>query len=156
MSWAINDIFKKALTSAHVPSRLEPTGLLRTDGKRPDGVTLAPWISGRLLVWDVTCTDTFAPSYRSHATQGPGLVAAVAEEKKAGKYCELPPSHWFSPISVETMGAMGPRSLGLLKDVGQRISVETGEPKSLEYLLQRLSVAVQRGNCSSVLGGLAL
>jgi len=30
--------------------------------------------------------------------------------------------------------------------------VETGEAKSTEYLLQRLSVAVQKGNCASVLG----
>ena len=36
---ALNDIFKRALSAAHIPSRLEPTGLLRADGKRPDGVT---------------------------------------------------------------------------------------------------------------------
>ena len=65
----LNNILKRALTSAHIPSRLEPTGLVRTDGKRPDGVTLAPWKSGRLLVWDATCPDTFAPSYRAHATR---------------------------------------------------------------------------------------
>jgi len=40
----------------------------------------------------------------------------------------------------------------LLKEVGRRITSETGEAKSTEYLLQRLSVAVQRGNCASVLG----
>ena len=40
---ALNDIMKRALASAHVPSRLEPTGLVRSDGKRPDGVTLTPW-----------------------------------------------------------------------------------------------------------------
>ena len=39
---ALNDIVKRGLSAAHIPSRLEPTGLLRTDGKRPDGVTLAP------------------------------------------------------------------------------------------------------------------
>ena len=37
---ALNDIMKYALSAAHVPSRL--AGLLRSDGKRPDGVTLAP------------------------------------------------------------------------------------------------------------------
>lgn len=36
---ALNDIFKRAL---YIPSRLEPTGLVRTNGKRLDGMTLAP------------------------------------------------------------------------------------------------------------------
>ena len=79
---ALNDILKRALSAAHVPSRLEPIGLLRTDGKRPDGVTLAPWKCGQLLVWDATCPDTFAPSYRTQATSEPGRVAALAEYRK--------------------------------------------------------------------------
>ena len=57
----------------------------------------------------------------------------------------------FSPIAIETLGAIGPKSLALLKDLGRRIRSELGEPKSTEYLLQRLSVAVQRGNSISVL-----
>ncbi|CAH1366750.1 unnamed protein product [Tenebrio molitor] len=28
--------------------------LSRDDGKRPDGMTLVPWIKGQPLVWDVT------------------------------------------------------------------------------------------------------
>ena len=88
---ALNDIIKRGLSSAHVPSRLEPTGLDRSDGKRPDGVTLAPWHSGCLLVWDATCPDTLAPSYRAHVTQESGKVAASAEERK----CEVPrPPPW--------------------------------------------------------------
>lgn len=71
---ALNDIFKHALSAAHMPSRLEPTGLSRTDGKRLDGVTLAPWKCGQLLVWDATCPDTYAPSYRIHAITEPGRV----------------------------------------------------------------------------------
>ena len=35
-----------------LPSRLEPSGIYRSDGKRPDGITLVPWERGLLLVWD--------------------------------------------------------------------------------------------------------
>ena len=78
-----------------------------SDGRRPDRVTLTPWNSGHLLVWDATCPDTFNPSYRAQATQGPGKVAAAAEERKEEKYHRLPPGHYFSPVAIETMGAVG-------------------------------------------------
>ena len=71
---AVNDIIHRTLSSAGIPSRLEPPGLSRSDGKRPDGVTLAPWSLGRPLVWDATCPDTFAPSHRGHATRSAGCV----------------------------------------------------------------------------------
>ena len=41
---------------------LEPPGLCREDGKRPDGLTLCPWNRGNSLVWDVTVIDSPAPS----------------------------------------------------------------------------------------------
>ena len=62
-------------------------GACRSDGKRPDGVTLAPWKSGQLLDWDATCPDTLAPSYCAHTTQEAGKVAERAEERKVEKYC---------------------------------------------------------------------
>ncbi len=151
---ALNDIVKRALSSAKILSRLEPPGLVRSDGRRPDGVTLAPWKSGRLLVWDATCPDTFAPSYRTDATPAPGRVAAAAEERKEKKYSSLPPSHFFSPLAIETMGVLGPKSMALVRDLGRRIRLETGEPRSTDYLLQRLSIAIQRGNSVSVYGGI--
>ena len=61
---ALNDIIKRGLSAAHVPSRLEPVGLLRSGWKRPDGVTLAPWKSGCLMVWDATC-PVFCPFLQS-------------------------------------------------------------------------------------------
>ena len=60
---AINDVVKRALSSARIPSMLEPIYLSRSDGKQPDGVTIAPWKSGRMLVWDISCMDTFAMSH---------------------------------------------------------------------------------------------
>ena len=58
---AVNDIIQRALDSAKIPSHLDPLGLYRSDGKRPDGATVVPWKCGRVLVWDATCTDTLAP-----------------------------------------------------------------------------------------------
>ncbi len=77
------------MSAAHLPSRLEPTGPSRSYGKRSDGVTLVPWKSGRLLVWDTTCLDTFAPSHLPSATREAGAVAAQAEQSKQEKYGAL-------------------------------------------------------------------
>ncbi len=53
---AVNEIIQGTLTSAHVPSRREPLGLHRSDGKRPNGVTTVPLKCEKLLVWDDLCS----------------------------------------------------------------------------------------------------
>ena len=58
----LNSLIKQTLGSLDLPSMLEPRGLYRTDGKRPDGVTMIPWEMGKQLVWDVTVVDALAPS----------------------------------------------------------------------------------------------
>ena len=93
--------------------------------------------------------DCFAPSYRTHS---PGAVAELAEVSKCQKYQHLPQTHCFTPVAFESLGAVGSRTLAFLKDIGRRIRLETGEPKATFYLLQRLSVAVQRGNCALING----
>ena len=66
----------RATAKADVPALKEPLGLLKTDGKRPDGVTLLPWKQGKCVTWDVTVSDTLAQSYL------------------------------FVPVAAETMGAI--------------------------------------------------
>ena len=39
---SINSIIHRALTLAQLPSHLEPSGLLRSDGRRPDGTAIVP------------------------------------------------------------------------------------------------------------------
>ena len=58
----LNDVVKRALAAAGVPSWLEPVGLDRGDGRRPDGLTVFPFSRGKSLCWDATCIDTFAQS----------------------------------------------------------------------------------------------
>jgi hypothetical protein len=61
---AVNDLIKRALQSAEIQSRLEPESLARDDNKRPDGLSLYPWMNCRCLMWDFTCPDPLAPSFK--------------------------------------------------------------------------------------------
>ena len=56
------------------------------------------------------------------------------------------------PVSVETSGAMGTDTLRLLQEIAQRIVSRSGEPNAYQRLIQRISVAVQRGNTISIMG----
>ena len=58
----LNSLIKQAWGSRDLPSMLEPRGLCRTDGKRPDCVTMIPWEMGKQLVWDVMFVDAPAPN----------------------------------------------------------------------------------------------
>ena len=136
---------------AHVPSRLEPSGLYRSGGKRPNGVSIVPWKCGQLLVWDATCPDTFAPSYSAIAAQQVGAVAQQAEDRKMQKYKHLDSCHFFTPVAIETTGVFGPRTTEFLKELSHWLRQVSGEANSYAYLTQRLSVAVQRGNAASML-----
>ena len=151
---ALNDIIHRSLSSAHIPSRREPSGIYRSDGKRPDGISLVPWKQGKVLVWDATCPDTFAPSHLPSAAMSSGAVAQQAEQAKRAKYAHLDASHHFVPVAVETSGVLGPEALQLLRDLGHRLREATGEQRSYQFLLQRVSVAVQRGNRVAVVGSL--
>ena len=54
---------------------------------------------------------------------------------------------------METLEALGEKAATFLRDIGRRIAVATGEPRSTQFLFQRLiSIAVQRGNAASVVG----
>ena len=68
------------------------------------------------------------------------------------KYDELEASHHFVPVAIETTGVCGPAALQFLRELGHRLKAETGEPRSLQFLFQRISVAMQRGNAAAVLG----
>ena len=150
----LNEVIHRSLTAAKVPCRLEPSGLYRADGKRPDGVTTIPWSKGKSLVWDATCVDTFCHSVKQKAAQEAGGAATHAEKEKVKKYAHLDHAYIFQPIAFETSGTIGYDSMCFLRDLGRRLRSHTGEVNSFVYLLQRLSVAIQVGNSTSVMGSL--
>uniref|UniRef100_A0A1X7UWM7 Reverse transcriptase domain-containing protein n=1 Tax=Amphimedon queenslandica TaxID=400682 RepID=A0A1X7UWM7_AMPQE len=79
---SINNILRHTFTAAGILSRLEPSGLIGEEGRRPDGVTLVPWEVGKYMCWDFTCPDTLALSYVVIAATAGGSAAALTEEHK--------------------------------------------------------------------------
>ena len=148
----INDLVYHALLQAGLPSTKEPTGLLRTDGKRPDGLTNVPWQAGKSAVWDVTVADTLADSYLASTSMTAAAAAQLAATRKETKYVNLSKTHHFVPLAFESMGPIGSKAIIFLKELGRRLTLATDNPLETAHLFQRLSVALQRFNAVCVLG----
>ena len=111
---AINDVVRCGLSATGIPSMLEPPGIDRGDGKRPDGITVYPYSRGRCLIWDATCVNTFASLNLIRAALAAGSVADTAEVRKIAKYAELGRRFIFQLVAVETSGAMGKSTIQFL------------------------------------------
>ena len=149
---AINDLIWRSLQSADIPSTKEPTGLLRTDGKRPDGATLVPWSAGKYMTWDATVVHTCAASYLSQTAISAGSAAEQAAIHKTAKYALLPATHMFVPVAFETLGPVNSEGAEFLSELGRRISVVSGDQRETKFLFQRLSICVQRHNAIAFRG----
>ena len=107
---------------------MEPIGLSRIDGKRPDGATLIPWKRGKPLAWYVTVPDTYAASDLAETAESAGAAANKAAANKISKYITLATTHHFVPISVEAGGPWNHESSQFIAELGKRISQITLEP----------------------------
>ena len=148
----VNILLKRALVQAKIPATNEPYGLSRKDGKRPDGLTLTTWKRGKCLIWDFTCADTLCLSYVNKCSKEAGAAAEKREKDKISHYKELSDDYWFVPIGAETFGSWGSEGHKLVKEIGKKVMEETGEKRSSFFLFQSISMAIQRGNASCLLG----
>ena len=115
----INDQIQRALLRATIPAVKEPAGLSRSDGKRPDGVTLIPWQNGKCLTWDVTVPDTLAASHLAHTALFGRASAEKASQLKKIKYSDLARSYDFCAIAIETLGPINIDGLHFLEELGR-------------------------------------
>jgi hypothetical protein len=149
---SVNDLIKRALASANVPSMLEPSSLSREDGKRPDGLTILPWANGCCLIGYSTHPDAIAASHLDRVVLAPGTVANDAEQRKRRKYFPLAAHYHFVLVAIETLELLGDEAMQFLRIFGRRVAAETGEPRSLQFLLQRVSLAEQCGFAACITG----
>ena len=138
-----------------MPNIKEPPGLSRTDGKRPDGMSLIPWRGGRSLLWDATIIDTVAPSYLHATAAAAGAAAELAAMRKNAKYDHLLANHHFVPLAFETLGPINNSGLDFIKDLGKRLTLSSGDIRETSYLFQRMSTTIQRFNAVAFRGTFA-
>jgi len=115
---ALNNLIARCFASAGVSLTKEAVGLYRTDGKRPDGLTLIPWQSGKSLCWDVTVTCWLHRISKAQPRQT-GSTAEMAASRKEEKYLEVEARHIFQSIAMETLGVFSSSARQLLSSLGQ-------------------------------------
>ena len=152
----INDLVWRSLSRANIPSTKEPKGLFNSDERRPDGITLVPWSKGKCLTWDSTVADTYAQTYLPATSVKAGAAAEVLAVNKSEKYRDLEQHYIFCPVAVETMGPIDEESLKFLSAIGRHITEISGEPRESQFLFQRLSIIIQRGNAASFKGSFCI
>ena len=104
------------------------------------------------MVWEFTCVNTIAESYLKETSIHPCAAAEKAEKLKKAKYKQLERDYYLVPIAVETFGGWGAEGAALIKSISKIIQEKTGEKRSTFFLFQSISLAVQQGNATSVLG----
>lgn len=105
-------------------------------------------------MWDVTVKNTLAPSYVNESSKKAGSIADRAERFKHNHYIALKDNFLFTPIAFESLGSMGPETRKFINKLGSMMKKATGETRSKDYLLQKISIAIQRGNAACILGTL--
>ena len=99
-----------------------------------------------LLLWDVTVLHTYAASHLADTAESAEAAANKAAANKISKYSTLATTSHFVLIFVETGGHWNPESSEFIAELGKRIAQITREPLETQFLSQRLSISLQRGN----------
>ena len=127
------DRCQRPLSAAGVPSIKEPPDTSKLDGKRPDGITIVPWKSGKSLAWDVTVADTYAPSYLDGTVHTQGWAAEAAAKRKLQKYAALANTCHFIPVAFESMGGLCAVGQDFVSAIGSRITTNKRRSKGNRF-----------------------
>ena len=108
---------------------------------------------GKTLCLDCTYVNTFASTHVNESAARAGSAADAAETVKRSKYRSLTDSYQFEAVAIETVGTYSEGTKNIVRDIGRRLAEATGDQRETFWFMQRLSLAVQRGNAASILCG---
>ena len=98
------------------------------------------------MTWDATSVHTCATSYIHLTSLTPGAAAEMAATKKTSKYAQIPTTHDFIPVALETLGPINTEGREFLSELGRRLTIVSGDPQETARLFQRLSICTQKFN----------
>ena len=152
---AVRDALFHVAEAAALSPILEMGHTIPNSQRRPGDITLPNWLRGRPAAIDVTVTSPLQNSTVTGAAIETGVAARRREQAKDDanvEACESTGSD-FLPVAVETFGAWGPVALSTITAISRRWSDRHGEQRSkaTNWIFQKLSVALQRGNATMLL-----
>jgi len=112
---------------------------------------LIPWQGGKPLTWDVTVVSTLADSYLHSTSHTAGSAAETTSGSKESQYSSLPPDYIFQPVAIETLGPLNVSAVNFLSEVSRRLSSFSGNSRETSFLIQRLSMLIQRFNSALIM-----
>ena len=82
-----------------------------------------------------------------------GSATNAAETVKRTKYQTVTDRYQFETLAIETAGTYSDGTKNIVRDIARRLTEATGDLPETFWFMQRLSLAVQRGNVISILCG---
>ena len=143
---ALNYLIWRALANAGVPLTKEPSGMSRTDGKRPHGQTLIPRKWRKSLAGDVTVANSFAILISQLLRC---LERVLLKWRLRGKHRTTqtwPANIIFRPEAFETLALINQSGVDFIPEIGRRLEQASSDARERWFLFQRLSITVQRFN----------
>src|SRR6218665_3799926 len=89
------------------------------------------------VAWDATSVHTCAASYIHLTSVAPGGAAELAADRKRGKYSNLPATHDFVPVAIESLGPVNRTGREFLMELGRRMTTISCDPRETAHLFQR-------------------
>lgn len=76
----------------------------------------------------------------------------MAEKSELASHKELKTRFVVKPFAIETSDVLGAPTDSFVRDLGKRIGLASEDRRATEFLHQRVSFEVQRGNAAAVHG----
>ena len=96
--------------------------------------------------WDVIVTDAIAEYYLHLSAACAGSAAEGAASRKETKWAALDHSYNFIPLAFETYRPINNKGIKFFQELGRRLSTISDDPRESAFLLQRISITLQRFN----------
>ena len=153
----IRDIIASTAQAASLSPRVEAKGLIAGSGRRPGDITLPGYPVGMDTLLDVTVVNPVQAKYRQEAAVTKGVAMEGAKKGKRQHYAgQLEANMVFRPVAFETFGGWDDDSVIICRRIASILARNQGkdEGQQARHLVQRVAMAIQKGNATMIIARL--